>query len=279
MSVASERELSRHLVAFVDLLGFRAAVAQPATRDQILNLLLDLSQLSGEGSIERVALEDLNQILDKLRSPDRPKGMPNYVSSENGRHTFARPAISAFSDTVVVSFKIDPSGKNGLTLDEGLHFMYFTAGHLAGKAFDAGLLIRGGLTAGDLYHQDGVLMGPALIEAYELEQGVAGYPRLVCSKVLSDDESIKQGTRGFTCYLDTDGLLCLDYLSEVIMRQVDHEARYRRMQDVARQNAESFGKQGDLRRLSKWQYFSHDLDNAMSRLANKYGRRPRPRST
>jgi hypothetical protein len=48
-----------------------------------------------------------------------------------------------------------------------------------------GVFIRGGITIGELIHQDsGIIMGPALIDAYELEKNCAIYPRIVLSDKL-----------------------------------------------------------------------------------------------
>lgn len=43
-----------------------------------------------------------------------------------------------------------------------------------------GFLTRGGITVGDLHHEENVIFGPAIIEATNLEKE-AVYPRLVCS--------------------------------------------------------------------------------------------------
>jgi hypothetical protein len=58
-----------------------------------------------------------------------------------------------------------------------------------------GFLVRGAVTYGDLYHKDNVVFGPALLEAVDIEQNEAFYPRIIvsegardhCSKLLSDE--------------------------------------------------------------------------------------------
>jgi len=45
-------------------------------------------------------------------------------------------------------------------------------------------LVRGGVTIGDLYHDQGIIFGPALVEAVKLEQEKPHYPCLLCSKEL-----------------------------------------------------------------------------------------------
>lgn len=45
-----------------------------------------------------------------------------------------------------------------------------------------GLLLRGGITSGDMYVQDDIIFGPALTEAYLLEEKNAKVPRIIIRK-------------------------------------------------------------------------------------------------
>src|SRR5438105_1445070 len=80
----------------------------------------------------------------------------------------------------------------------------------ARRALDIGMLVRGGVTIGKLYHSGGVVFGEALVDAYRLESRVAIYPRIaVSSRIYShlpNRERIAQ---------DTDGIWYLKYLSEL----------------------------------------------------------------
>ncbi|WIV13644.1 hypothetical protein [Proteiniborus sp. MB09-C3] len=42
-----------------------------------------------------------------------------------------------------------------------------------------GLLLRGGIAVGKLYHDSEVVYGPGLVKAYELEDKVSIYPRTI----------------------------------------------------------------------------------------------------
>lgn len=44
------------------------------------------------------------------------------------------------------------------------------------------MLSRGGIAVGELYHQNGIIYGPALLTAYQLESQAATYPRIVLEK-------------------------------------------------------------------------------------------------
>ena len=83
--------------------------------------------------------------------------------------------LSAFSDSIVVSevVKNDHIGAIRMT-----HY----ASHLWWRFFAKGALTRGGMAVGNLHHENGILFGPAMNEAYELESQLAIYPRIVLSK-------------------------------------------------------------------------------------------------
>lgn len=84
--------------------------------------------------------------------------------------------------------------------------------------------IRGGIAVSDLYMDENIVVGPGLIEAYELENRVANFPRIILSK--EAHEVIKSHLRyysnpkhspQFTEYLiDKDGLVFLNYLQIAI---------------------------------------------------------------
>ena len=78
-------------------------------------------------------------------------------------------AITAFSDSVVITSG-GPFGTAGL---------FATVGVLAGEFLKKGILCRGGIARGRMYHADGILFGEALVRAYDLERHVAKTPRIV----------------------------------------------------------------------------------------------------
>jgi hypothetical protein len=81
--------------------------------------------------------------------------------------------ISTFSDSIVVSAKID----DGIGVARVSHY----AGYLAWKFLELGILTRGGIAVGKMYHKNGTAFGPAFIEAHELESKLAIYPRILAT--------------------------------------------------------------------------------------------------
>lgn len=79
--------------------------------------------------------------------------------------------ISTFSDNVVISQPLN--GTEPLLLTQMAFFQVAAAMN--------GFLLRGGITVGDLVHDDECVFGPGLNRAYQLESEKALFPRLaVC---------------------------------------------------------------------------------------------------
>ena len=164
------------LVAFLDILGWRNAVAR-SQHDPAL-----AASLGNALSVPRAQC----RYLDWLRE----EGLDEQFAGS--------PQIALFSDSICISTQIDVGGRRAMsfflrTLCEGL--------------FRNALLIRGAVTRGLIYHKDNVVYGPALVEAYDLERRVAFYPRIV----LSREAMVFRTTAGWR--KDTDGVWFFDFLT------------------------------------------------------------------
>lgn len=164
--------MSQHIVAFVDLLGFGEALeaSNQEKLGEILKLLLYF----------RAFVRTYGEI-----PSSRPEGF--------------YPEVSTFSDHIVFSL---PVNKHTWVLRiMAMNFMVTTFARLALKAR---FLIRGAISQGSLYHDNGVVFGPALVRAANLESKVAVYPR-----VIVDPDVLVRGRNGFPSthyFRDRDGL-------------------------------------------------------------------------
>ncbi len=87
-------------------------------------------------------------------------------------------AFTQFSDSVVLSAPADEEW-SFLSIVLVARFLIF-------ELTAHGVLLRGGITKGLMYHQDNLAFGPAFIRAYALEQA-AGTPRIVLDRGLDAD--------------------------------------------------------------------------------------------
>jgi hypothetical protein len=132
------------LIAFYDVLGWRQKIKE-----------------AGDDPIE---LQKLRINVDRFSWASRSLRNWNYRSS-------------TFSDNVVVSTRFDHK-PNQNPSDLVWNFLAFLGEQQLSSAA-MGTLIRGALTLGKLVHKEGIVFGPGLIRAYELESTTAIYPRVV----------------------------------------------------------------------------------------------------
>ena len=120
-----------------------------------------------------------------------------------------------FSDCVVLSFRVtEPSGVFYLLNDIGITTITLAS---------AGFMIRGAVTVGDLYHDEQLIVGPAMVRAYELESKSAKYPRVIIDpealEVGRSHRSNRHSRREESAYLesflleDDDGWMFFDWFS------------------------------------------------------------------
>lgn len=164
------KHYQKSFVAFIDILGFKEII-DSKTCDDIYKLIDDFINKSYE--IENInthsfyLAENVNQTSEKseLVRFDR-----NYQN------------LFHFSDTLIWTYPLN--FENG-TL-EYFKILSETISHLRvlqQVLFDSGIIIRGGLTIGDIFITNERFFGPGIVEAYQLEKD-AFYPRIKIDDVL-----------------------------------------------------------------------------------------------
>lgn len=253
-----------HFTAFVDFLGFREAAQQSdeTQRAGLLQLLRSLSLLQGEFSATKNV-------------------------DEHGTTHYIKPAISTFSDHIVISFPLSTlSLEAGLTEDDDPSFFVVyqfqqLLGNLAAAALKIGFLIRGGVTIGNLYHSQGVVFGPAMVEAYELESRTAVYPRIVASHTIMSRP--KWINNSLVFLKDDDGLYCVDYYRPLLFRTPELGAAYnaelknwfRDSTSIIQKNMNYLRSAGKLNELAKWtalaRYYRASLSSVPTGTRDAFG--------
>jgi hypothetical protein len=163
MHATIEPKYEEQFTAFIDFLGFSEVSTRTdeTTRLKILNLLLSLSALRGEFDVQSTL-------------------------EENAKSSQIKPAITTFSDHIVISFPLEPIYADTgfdqsvvalIVLDQFNRLL----ARIAAAALRIGFLVRGGATIGKLYHARGVVFGEAMVEAFQIESHTSVYPRVVLS--------------------------------------------------------------------------------------------------
>lgn len=150
----------RRIVAFVDILGFTNAVmsVRPDEQWRFGEYYFRMQHFMG--------------------------CQPQYDTAVfAGAYEFHKPRMTAFSDCYVFSFPFgvfDPLANENprWPIDE----LASRIGFIFHNAFQIGCLVRGGITIGHLAHDNQIVLGPGLIEAYHLESKIAKWPRVILSE-------------------------------------------------------------------------------------------------
>lgn len=136
------------IVAFIDILGFKN------------HILKTVDNLAYRQHLLRV----MNKVVE--------------IKAENDKGLLAQKSlgkeVTIFSDCIVLSYPLDFEG--------GLFHILIDLVHICLEMFSDKILFRGGITIGNIYHNDNIVFGPAMVEAYELEAKYAKHPRIILSK-------------------------------------------------------------------------------------------------
>lgn len=249
-------EYEETFTAFVDFLGFSEIsreLDEPA-RLKVLELLRTLVDLRSEFSASATQRQD---------------GSTQY---------YIRPAISTFSDHIVISFGMktlretvtDTSPIWFLVLPQFTQLMSI----VASQALRLGFLIRGGATIGKLYHSKGVVFGEALVDAVHLEEHTAIYPRIVLSSA-----AVREfGTDNLFVKREEDGLYCVDYIRHMIFRSAPPRntwtADITKWLDevvvIIQAALDLHARSGNLNKLSKWTWFAKRFRAAIVDLPQQF---------
>ena len=133
-------ELTIRVVAFIDILGFSEII----------------KRISGEAEPELFKLIDLTfSEIERRR---------NKIDSSNQQPE----KMTAFSDCFVIS-----------TIPERYDYLIDLIALMTRRLLINGILLRGGITMGKLFHDSDRVFGEGLISAYNLENKAAVYPRIL----------------------------------------------------------------------------------------------------
>lgn len=132
------------VVAFIDILGFKAHINESENDSKKFSML----KLS----------------LDYLKNQEHIFNPFGVVSQR---------CVTSFSDSVVVSYPIQ---NPFMIIEDLLHLQLDLASN--------GFFIRGAIAKGNLHHDYNtkIVFGSAMNEAYDLEQNISKYPRIMLSK-------------------------------------------------------------------------------------------------
>ncbi|WP_342533283.1 hypothetical protein MHB40_20150 [Lysinibacillus sp. FSL K6-0057] len=176
------RETEEYIVAYIDLLGIKSEMNKGNKEQQLaMNKLYNLYTHSID-TTRMIAWEENKEINFKI-----------------------------FSDNILISRKL--SKDNDKRKLEVKTLIYCVAHFQALAASDSvGWLLRGGIAIGQLFVDDIMVWGQALLKTYDLESNIAIYPRIVLDSTVVNEVQKNDELSDFI-RKDFDGVYFLNYLS------------------------------------------------------------------
>ncbi|WP_372400212.1 hypothetical protein ABMY26_31845 [Azospirillum sp. HJ39] len=153
---------TERLVAFVDILGWSSYCKRSAEADVVA--VADLLQRQ----VIATEMMDRNRDLYSAYTKEKVRATPGILP--NPLHQAVE--CSAFSDSIVLS------------MPASFGWRICGIGGLCRDLLQLGFLTRGAVTVGKLHHRNGMVFGPALVRAVELEK-TAVFPRIVVDAEIS----------------------------------------------------------------------------------------------
>lgn len=240
-------------VAFLDILGFQDLISRSV------------------GEAPTVTIDEIRSILEV----SEPAGEMQVVLGRIGDISKSDHRVTAFSDSIIISVA---------ETEQGLIHLLHHIGKIGYYLARLGVLYRGGVSNGLTYHDELQVFGPAVIEAYKIEQQAA------CPRVLLSAAVVNAGRAaakpvstifdGLT-RKDCDGGIFVDYLR--VLRLIadsdgpvpdDVKTLHQDMKRTIEQQLERFSI-GTAER-TKWEWFSTYFNWAIDESWRELGHTPFP---
>lgn len=125
----------------------------------------------GFGDLVKRAHHDAELQCQIIAALNAVRSVPNFNS------TTAELRTHNFSDSLILS---------ATASDLGIALLLMSIRGLISKLLDLGIFVRGAVTIGGVYHDDHVVFGVGVNEAYRLESSIAQVPRVILGKGIVD---------------------------------------------------------------------------------------------
>lgn len=197
-----------HVIAFIDILGFKEHIEKITSNVQHAQVIHD-------------CLTYLSDVKKDIYESEYP--LTDLIGKE----------VSVFLDSIVLSYPLNETS--------AVFYLLLDVIHIQLELMAKGILLRGGITVGQLYHKNGVVYGPAMNEAYRIESKNAIYPRVVVDKnvliegVKNGYHSSEEEFKYISSLLmtDEDKQLAIDFMYQY--QEVNDEGTYKELLEKIRE--------------------------------------------
>lgn len=197
------------VAAFVDILGYSDYI------DRVFN---DKEEGKSEKELNRL-INALNEAQKYIKNKSGDSASQYYqMMQPEGQNTKRQQdfQVRSFTDNLIIGYPIPEHSDAVSILLLVMDYIGYFQMEMAGE----GYFIRGAISIGNLYIDEDIIFGPALMEAYRAEQKLAVYPRVIlCDTAMEPFQGDWQwGERRVSGVLkDSDQRVFIDYLKETVM--------------------------------------------------------------
>lgn len=230
-----DRETSAYIVAYIDILGITNRIS--STEHQLaMNKLHNLYTISVDIT-KNIQLKENKDIQFKI-----------------------------FSDNVIIAKKLS---NESTQRNRDICSLLMCAGHFQelSASDSVGWLLRGGITIGQLFIDDVMVWGEALLRAYYLEDKVANYPRIIIDKKVVNEISLDKQLCEYI-RKDFDNLYFLNFLNDCHFCGEPLMKGFRNMQSEV-------GKNMDEKTYQKFSWHMNFVNSELDRKSEKQDMRYR----
>lgn len=183
-------------ISFLDILGFSSLIERTEKDEVLLERLVSVLK-------EQEMYTSLSEYMDSSSLND-PEGF--FLNMFR---------MSTFSDSIVISTQANLLGLGLISTMTAI---------ICNRLLHQGVFTRGAISKGNIIHTNSVVLGPGLINTYNLENKAAIYPRILIDEcVVSDMDALSlQGGSPELRRKDFDGLFHLHILHTSIMDLTSH---------------------------------------------------------
>jgi len=209
MEKTSEIHIEPYLVAYLDMLGSTEKILHDNEMEDYLNTLKRIYEYA-------------------LHIPDEI----------NPSLSLYHMKMRIFSDNIIIVNKLVDEDGAKRDLRTELENMCTVVTRFQEHALKKGWLLRGAMTKGQLYFDDMLVWGKALVKAHWMEENIAIYPRIIIDDELVDSiDSIspsQKGVKVMAIRQDADGCHFLNYLDSIIFlkfpsNEEEYKEHFRKM--------------------------------------------------
>lgn len=231
----------------MDLLGSRKILAKPSKEAFLIKDIIDhFTSLARNFEIDHeITIE--------------------HTGERHQFHTYT-PEISNFSDHIVASYPAENFHPPFDSPSVRIYSLIKIAAQFHRVALEQGFLMRGAIVQGGLWHKGNSILGPALIEAVELEETIACYPRVIFQEPLISllKENVPDLT---TLYIerDFDGVYFFNYTKHFDFVGVGSQLRapLLAIKQQISNKLEHEDIQKNIKILTKWRWLANKFNVAL----------------